>query len=450
MNYQKKNTEVQMKKLRPEDIHPELSKHILADGYDIVLDMARSEGAYIFDSLSGKKYLDFFTFFASGPVGLNHPKLLTPEFLESVKYAVANKPSNSDVYTEELATCVKSFSRVAIPEHLPYLFFVSGGALAVENCLKTAFDWKVRKNFAKGIKEEKGHQVIHFKDAFHGRSGYTMSLTNTDPAKTDYFPKFNWPRISNPGIRFPITGESTKATEAAERQSIAEIKQAIKENPDDIAAIILEPIQCEGGDIHFRNEFFQALRTIADENEILLILDEVQTGLGMTGKMWCYEHYGIKPDIIAFGKKTQVCGLLASKRLDEIKDNVFHVSSRINSTFGGNLIDMIRFTKYLEIIEEENLVDNAARMGSVLLDGLHDLQRQFPALISNVRGKGLLCALDLPDSETRNNAIKNMRKHGMIILSCGKRSIRCRPRLNVTKDEIAEALRIMHSGLQEL
>ena len=189
-----------MKNLRPEDIHQELSKHMLVDGFDIVLDLKNSKGGYLFDSLSGKKYLDFFTFFASAPVGFNHPKFFESEFLAKVKYALANKPSNSDVYTEEMASCVKTFSRVAIPGYLPHLFFVSGGALAVENCLKTAFDWKVRKNFEKGIKEEKGHQVIHFKDAFHGRSGYTLSLTNTDPAKTDYFPKFNWPRISNPGI----------------------------------------------------------------------------------------------------------------------------------------------------------------------------------------------------------------------------------------------------------
>ena len=439
-----------MKNLRTEDIHPELSKHMLVDGFDIVLDLKRSKGGYLVDSLSGKKYLDFFTFFASAPVGFNHPKFFESEFLDKVKYAVANKPSNSDVYTEEMASCVKTFSRVAIPGYLPHLFFVSGGALAVENCLKTAFDWKVRKNFAKGIKEEKGHRVIHFKDAFHGRSGYTLSLTNTDPAKTDYFPKFKWPRISNPGIQFPVSEASLKAAEAAEKKSIEEIETAIRENPDDIAAIILEPIQCEGGDIHFRKEFFRALRKIADENEILLILDEVQTGLGMTGKMWCHEHFDLKPDIIAFGKKTQVCGLLASKRIDSVKDNVFNISSRINSTFGGNLIDMIRFEKYLEIIEEENLVENAARMGDYLLEGLSELQKKIPGLISNVRGKGLLCAFDLPDSGSRDRAVNNMKKYGMIILSCGKRSIRCRPRLNVTKNEIDEALQIINQGLKEL
>ena len=170
----------------------------------------------------------------------------------------------------------------------------------------------------------------------------------------------------------------------------------------------------------------------------------------MTGKMWCHEHFDLKPDIIAFGKKTQVCGLLASKRIDSVKDNVFNISSRINSTFGGNLIDMIRFEKYLEIIEEENLVENAARMGDYLLEGLSELQKKFPGLISNVRGKGLLCAFDLPESGSRDRAVNNMKKYGMIILSCGKRSIRCRPRLNVTKNEIDEALQIINQGLKEL
>ncbi|MCK4764335.1 MAG: L-lysine 6-transaminase [Candidatus Aminicenantes bacterium] len=437
-----------MSDIQPKDIHSELSKHLLVDGYDMVLDLERSEGAYIYDSVSGKKYLDFFTFFASGPVGLNHPKLLDPDWLEKVKYAVANKPSNSDVYTTEMAACVNAFSRVAIPAYLPHLFFVSGGALAVENCLKTAFDWKVRKNFAKGIKEEKGHQVIHFKDAFHGRSGYTMSLTNTDPVKTDYFPKFKWPRVSSPFLQFPLTEESLQTAAAAEKKTLEEIKKAIRENPGDIAAILLEPIQCEGGDHHFRKEFFQALRAAADENEILLILDEVQTGLGMTGKMWCHQHFDIEPDMIAFGKKTQVCGLLASKRIDEIDDNVFSVSGRINSTFGGNLMDMVRFEKYLEIIEEEKLVENAAVQGDYLLSGLTDLQKEFPGKVSNARGMGLICAFDMPDAAKRNEAINKMKELGMIILSCGPISIRCRPRLNVTREEIDEALRIMREAIK--
>jgi L-lysine 6-transaminase len=204
------------------------------------------------------------------------------------------------------------YSRVAIPDYLPHAFFISGGALAVENALKTAFDWKVRKNFAKGYSTERGHQIMHFREAFHGRSGYTLSMTNTaDPRKTQYFPKFDWPRVLNPKVTFPLDEENLAQVKQAEETSINQIKQAIKDNPDDIAAIIIEPIQGEGGDNHFRPEFFAALRTIADENDILLIFDEVQTGVGVTGKMWAYQHYGVEPDIVSFGKKTVQIGIIA-------------------------------------------------------------------------------------------------------------------------------------------
>ncbi|MFC1555433.1 L-lysine 6-transaminase, partial [candidate division KSB1 bacterium] len=334
------------------------------------------------------------------------------------------------------------------PDYLPHLFLISGGALAVENCLKIAFDWKVRKNFEKDIKQEKGFKVIHFQQAFHGRSGYTMSLTNTDPAKTDYYPKFDWPRIPNPALSFPISEESIKEIEKKEQESIELIDKAISDNPDDIAAIIIEPIQGEGGDNHFRKDFFQVLRNICDNNEILLIFDEVQTGLGLTGKMWCHQHYDVNPDIMAFGKKTQVCGVLASKRIDEIKDNVFKISSRINSTFGGNLVDMVRCEKYLEIIEEENLVENAARMGVYLLAGITNLRHQFTDIISNVRGRGLFCAFDMPTPELRNKVVSNAFNQGMIVLGCGEKTIRCRPALNIDENTIDEAMTVLYKSIK--
>jgi len=439
-----------MERVPASEVRAALGKHMLTDGFEIVLDLRNSQGGYIVDARDGRKYLDFFTFFASNPVGMNHPKMLEPEFLDRIAHAAVNKPSNSDVYCEEMASCVNTFSRVAIPDYLPYLFFISGGALAVENCLKAAFDWKVRKNFAKGIKEEKGRKIIHFRNAFHGRTGYTLSLTNTDPTKTDYFPKFEWPRITEPAVMFPLTDESIRDTEKRENESIDQIHKAIEENSDDIAAIIIEPIQGEGGDRHFRGEFLQALRDICDENEILLIFDEVQTGIGITGRMWCHQHFNVKPDLLAFGKKTQVCGVLASKRLDDIPDNVFHVSSRINSTFGGNLVDMVRFEKFLEIIEEENLVDNAREKGVYLLAALTNLRKQFPDKIMSVRGRGLFCAFDLPTPEMRNAVTSKAYENGMIILGCGPNTIRFRPRLNITEKEIDEGIRILYKSIKEV
>jgi L-lysine 6-transaminase len=370
------------------------------------------------------------------------------DFLERLLRAAINNPSKSDFGTVEMAGFVDTFSRVGVPGALPYLFFVSGGALAVENALKTAFDWKVRKNFQKGYKEEKGSKVIHFQQSFHGRSGYTLSLTNTDdPRKTQYFPKFDWPRVLNPKVTFPLNDENLEKVKQAEETSISQIKKAIQENQDDIAAIIIEPIQGEGGDNHFRAEFFKELRTIADENDILLIFDEVQTGLGVTGKMWAYQHYGIEPDIVSFGKKMQVCGIMAGKRLDEVEGHVFQESSRINSTWGANLVDMVRSQRYLEIIEEENLVDNAAEVGKYFMTELDKLQNDYSDLISNVRGKGLFIAFDLRTRELRDELRQEAMKNKMLILPCGEKSIRFRPSLNVTTEIVDEAIEILKKSL---
>lgn len=436
-------------KVLPTEVHSTLSKHMLVDGFDLVVDLKRSQGSHIYDSRYNKRYLDFFTFFASGSVGNNHPKLSSAEFKEKLACVAVNKPSNSDAYTVEMAEFVETFARVAKPEYMQYLFFVDGGALAVENALKTAFDWKVRKNFVKGFTEERGRQIIHFRKAFHGRSGYTLSLTNTDPVKTNYFPKFKWPRVHNPALRFPLNEENLERVKKEEAIAAQQIKQAIINNPDDIAALIIEPIQGEGGDNHFRKEFFVELRMICDENEILLIFDEVQTGIGITGKMWAHEYF-VQPDMVAFGKKTQVCGFMCNKRIDDVLDNVFHKPSRINSTFGGNLVDMVRFTRILEVIEEENLVENARKIGDHLQKKIRALESEFHGLVSNARGRGLFCALDLDTAQNRDQLRMKAYEEGLILIGCGDHSIRFRPALNLKQEEVDEGIEIIRRGLQEI
>jgi L-lysine 6-transaminase len=435
--------------INAQKVHETLGKHMLADGMDPVIDLKASHGSWMVDGKDGKEYLDLFSMFASLSVGYNHPYVL--ENKDRLTESAMNKPTNSDIYSTQMAEFVETFGRIAQPDYLPYAFFIEGGGLAVENALKVAFDWKVRKNIEAG-RGELGTKVIHFKECFHGRTGYTMSLTDSpDPRKTLYFPKFDWPRITTPKMIFPLTEENVAKTIVLEEQAKAEIERAITDNPHDIASIILEPIQGEGGDNHFRTEFMEYLRNVCDENEIMLIFDEVQTGVGVTGKMWAHEHYGEKarPDIISFGKKTQVCGVFASKRVDEIKDNVFHESSRLNSTWGGNLVDMVRFTLYLEIIENENLVEKAKETGVYLLAELEKLANDFDA-VSNVRGKGLFCAFDLPSSEVRDNVASLMAEEGALILGCGLNSIRFRPHLNVSKADIDTGIQMIRSALNRV
>jgi L-lysine 6-transaminase len=428
-------------------VHETLGRHILADGYDMVLDVDRSHGRRLWDARRGRAILDMFSFFATAPVGLNHPKLADPVFREKLLRAALANPTNSDIYTLEFAEFVETFGRVGIPSYLPYAFFVAGGALGVENALKAAMDWKVRRNFRKGLTVERGHQILHFREAFHGRSGYTMSLTNTaDPRKYLYFSKFDWPRITNPALRFPVDAREIERVEALEREAVEEIKRAFVERADDIAAILIEPIQAEGGDNHFRPEFMRALRQLADENDALLIFDEVQSGVGLTGRFWAHEHTDVKPDLLAFGKKMQVCGMLAGPRIDDEPENVFKVSSRLNSTWGGNLVDMVRSQRYLEIIEQDGLVRNAATVGAHLQAGLQALQARMPAVFSNARGRGLMCAIDFPDGATRDNVADEAYELGMMILACGSVSVRFRPPLDVTPAEIDEAIGILESA----
>ena len=214
----------------PKKVHSIIGKHMLADGMEQVIDLNKSHGSWLVDARDGKEYLDLFSMFASMPVGYNHSYLL--ENQQRLLSPTLNKITNSDIYSTEMAQFVDTVGSIAQPDYLPYSFFVEGGALGVENALKTAFDWKVRKNIASG-KGEKGSKVIHFKDCFHGRTGYTMSLTDSpDPRKTLYFPQFDWPRIDNPKLHFPLTDEVLANLKISEDKSIEQIKSAVHNNPD--------------------------------------------------------------------------------------------------------------------------------------------------------------------------------------------------------------------------
>jgi L-lysine 6-transaminase len=428
--------------LAPTQVHAVLSRSILADGLDIVLDLDRSSGSYLVDARTGERYLDMFTFFASSPLGMNHPGLADDyAFRDELAEAAVNKPSNSDVYSVPMARFVDTFVRVLGDPALPHLFFVDGGALAVENALKVAFDWKSRHNEARGIDPALGTRVLHLHGAFHGRSGYTLSLTNTDPVKVARFPKFDWPRIEAPYIR---PGADVDALEA---RVLRQARRAFEAHPHDIACFIAEPIQGEGGDRHFRPEFFAAMRELCDEHDALLIFDEVQTGCGLTGTAWAYQQLGVTPDVVAFGKKTQVCGVMAGRRVDEVTDNVFRVSSRLSSTWGGNLVDMVRARRLLEVIEADNLFARAASLGQYLQGRLHELALQLPGQVLDVRGRGLMCALSLPTPAQRDELIARLWDRRVIMLASGTHSVRFRPPLTVSRSEIDVAVDAVRDAL---
>ena len=432
----------------PDRVMDVLRQHMLVDGYDLVLDLAASQGSWLVDARTGVRYLDMFTQFASMAIGMNPPGIVDdPAFLEALTEAAVNKPSNSDVYTTHLADFVATFERVMGDPALPHLFLIEGGALAVENCLKAAFDWKRRHNAANGRDPDRGTQVLHLTKAFHGRSGYTLSLTNTDPNKTALFPTFAWPRIDVPAVRFPLSDHLDEVV-AAEQRALDQARQAFATHPDDIACFVAEPIQGEGGDNHLRPEFLQAMQALCREHNALFVMDEVQTGFGMTGTAWAYQQLGVEPDLVAFGKKSQVCGVMAGGRLDEVPDNVFHTSSRINSTWGGNLTDIVRARRIMEIISERDLIASAGRLGKVLLDRLVQISAGNP-LMTAPRGRGLLCAMDLSSAEVRDRVKDQLRDtEHVLMLACGDVSLRFRPALTVTEEELMQACDAVERVLQ--
>jgi L-lysine 6-transaminase len=423
--------------IAPDEVHERLAEHMLVDGFPIVLDLAKSHGTRLVDARDSTEYLDFYTFFGSAPLGMNPPGLFDdPTTRSELVEAAANKPANAEVPTVQLAEFVTTFTRVLGDPALPHLFLIEGGALAVENALKCSFDWKSRRNEAAGRSPELGTRVLHLRHAFHGRSGYTLSLTNTDPVKTDRYPKFDWPRISSPAVRFPLEAHRAEV-EAAEELALAEAKAAFEAYPHDIACFVAEPIQCEGGDRHLRSDFLLAVQDLCHQYDALFVVDEVQTGAGATGTPWCYQQLGLAPDLVAFGKKVQLGGVMAGRRVDEVAENVFRTSGRIDSTWGGNLTDMVRSRRLLELVEQTGAMANAATVGQHLLARLVELEQAWPKVVSNARGRGFVAAIDLATRELRSSVLTMLwSEEHVIAFGCGERTLRLRPALSMTADEV--------------
>jgi len=431
----------------PDLVHETLRKYQLVDGYPVVLDLEHSEGVWMHDAVTGKRYLDAFSFFASWPMGYNHPMLTDADFRAEMAQVAITKTANSDIYTTQMAQFVDAFGSKVTPAGFPHHFWISGGALAVENAMKTAFDWKARKlgrtSFAEPVEDL---VILHFRQAFHGRSGYTLSVTNTVPDKIGLFPKFDWPRVHNPAVVYDDDGAIVNDIQAEEDWACGEIEAAFDAHPGKVAAILIEPLQGEGGDNHFRPEFMARLRRYADEREAMLVYDEVQTGFWGTGKPWMWQHQGVAPDIVAFGKKTQVCGIYVSERVDEVEDNVFARSSRINSTWGGNLVDMVRCRRFIEIIEKEDLGNHITVMGDRLVAGLRDIARRT-GRFSNPRGRGSLVAVTFEEADDRGAVLGRLFDREVLALPSGPTSIRFRLPYVIGEGEIDELLNRVEASL---
>lgn len=421
-----------------------IKKYILADGFNIVIDLKKSRGSWLFNTATERPLLDLgYGQFGSLTVGYNHPDLNDPAFVNKMVEASGFRVALSDVYHPYQADFVEALASTFDPS-FKHLFFIDGGAPAVENALKVAFDWKTKKNFQNG-KVVEADTIIHFKQAFHGRLGYTLSLTNTaDPAKYKFFPKFPWPRIHNPKAFFekglPVSYDNE---DLAKRQ----IQDAVEALGDRIAALIVEPIQGEGGDNYFSPSFFRFLRDHANTHQYLLIFDEIQTGWS-TGGWWVSGRElvgGVLPDIIVFSKKTQQAGIAVTDRIDDVENNAFKESSRINSTWGGNLPDMVRATKFIEVIRQQGLHDNVSKRGSEIMS-----QLAFVNGVTNLRGAGGWIAFTLPSASMRDAVWKEAYQNDCLVLKSGSASIRLRPNMALTKEEVETGVNMLTRAIYKV
>lgn len=372
--------------------------------YNIKIDPQRSQGSYVHNQADGRKYLDFMSMYSSLALGYNHDIFKRPEFLESINKWAGIRITNCEHTSEEREVFERDFMNFTDRGIFTNPHFACTGSLAVEHAVKMAFEYS-DKNNPKAISHNK---------SFHGITSYGNILTGREGGiykRLNGFPGENiWPKF----------------------EDLIDLEYKIKNDPD-IAAIIFEPVQCTNGDIYYPLDFFKGLRNIADKYDIPLIYDEIQTGFCTTGKIWYFENTGYHPDIIVFGKKSQVSGTMSTKKIsDKITD-----PARYCITWDGDLIDMIRSTYIINAIKELDLIGNSLKQGYKLHTELEKMG------LNNVRSCGLLIAFDLDNRKDRDSFIYRSRDNGLLLNSAGDISIRIRPNLAVTETETCHSLDII-------
>merc|ERR1712180_506141 len=266
--------------------------------------------------------------------------------------------------------------------------------------------------------------ILAFKGGFHGRTVGLLSCSHSRPIQGIDIPSLNWPKADFPKYLYPLE-ENVRENTAEDERCLAIVEELMEKATKEgapVAGIISEPIQAEGGDNHGSAEFFQGLQRIARKWDVSLMMGEVQTGGGSTGKMWCHEHFNIQPDVVSFSKKMMSGG---------IYHNMEHRPphpGRILNTWIGDPHKIIMLEQVVKAIQEENLLSRVEAAGTTIMSGLTQLQSQFPNLISCVRGRGTFCAVDLPTVEARDTFLHNLRQRGVHLGGCGESSVRIRPR----------------------
>jgi len=405
-------------------------------------DYDASHGNYITD-VDGNTFLDCFMQIASIPLGYNHPRILEALRDERNVKAMANRPALGWFPSEDWVNRVRSSMMAVAPPGTSQVFPMMCGTCSNENGIKLMFMrymHKRRGGRTEFTEEELDtvlkHEapgsprlsILSFKGAFHGRTVGLLSCSNSRPIQGVDIPSLNWPKADFPVYKYPLE-ENLRENEAEDARCLARVEEILAQSSAEgqpVAGVISEPIQAEGGDNHGSPAFFRGLAEICKNHDISLMMDEVQTGGGATGKMWCHEHFGIEADVVSFSKKM-------------VSGGVFHNMEhrpphpgRILNTWVGDPHKIIILEQVVKEIQEEQLLDRVEAAGETIMSGLTELQNKFPALLSKARGRGTFCAVDLPDVAARDTLIKKLQSRGVHLGGCGSSSVRIRPSLTFT------------------
>tara|TARA_B100000925_G_scaffold291750_1_gene281167 strand:- start:1928 stop:3304 length:1377 start_codon:yes stop_codon:yes gene_type:complete len=406
----------------------------------LITNIEKSKGNYLVD-VDNNRYLDMYCNIASLPLGYNHPELLNIDFAKIMPFIIqrsalgVNPPYQ---YIEELDKTMKYFK----PNGLDFIHTGCGcGSGAIENSFKAAFIHyaKNKTNFCDTLKKETSiynshpgspkNSILSFKKGFHGRTLGSLSATRSNPNHKLDIPAFPWPCAPFPNLKYPLE-RFEKENRIEENNCLLDTEYIINNNREPIAAMIIEPIQSEGGDNHASSYYFNKLREMAYNKNITFIVDEVQTGVGATGHMWAHESWNLKtpPEIVVFAKKMQISGYFCKREFQP--DNTYHIFN----TWLGDPLRIFITNKIGEIINNDNLIERVQDTGTYLKKSLENLD--YTNLLYDIRGPGsyISFSLDYDNTKFVNLARKNNINMGI----CGNNSVRLRPSLTLTKTEVDE------------